>query len=116
MTSNYANNVEVQMRKGMIEFCTLLTLSGDPMYASEILERLKEADLIVVEGTLYPLLTRLRREDLLSYEWVESRSGPPRKYYRITSKGRQVLKTLSSTWKQFSASIENFVSQYEKNR
>ncbi len=116
MSDSHAENAEVQMRKGMIEFCTLLALSGEPMYASEILAGLKKADLIVVEGTLYPLLSRLRREELLTYEWEESSAGPPRKYYRLTTQGKQTLKTLMGTWKQLSASIETFVAQYEKNR
>src|SRR5690606_22892843 len=74
-------NTKAQMRKGTLEFCTLLVISGGPVYASDILKQLKKADLIVVEGTLYPLLTRLKNSKLLTYEWQESKNGPPRKYY-----------------------------------
>ena len=77
------DNVRSQMRKGMLEYCILLLLHKEPSYASDIIQKLKEARLIVVEGTLYPLLTRLKNDDLLSYEWVESTQGPPRKYYTL---------------------------------
>lgn len=82
------NNVKSQMRKGMLEYCIMLLLHKEPAYASDIIQKLKEARLIVVEGTLYPLLTRLKNDDLLSYEWIESTQGPPRKYYRLTAKER----------------------------
>ncbi len=82
------DNVKSQMRKGMLEYCIMLLLHKEPAYASDIIQKLKEAQLIVVEGTLYPLLTRLKNDDLLSYEWVESTQGPPRKYYKLTEKGR----------------------------
>ena len=78
------DNVKSQMRKGMLEYCIMLLLHKEPSYASDIIQKLKEAQLIVVEGTLYPLLTRLKNDDLLSYEWVESTQGPPRKYYKLT--------------------------------
>lgn len=78
------DNVKSQMRKGMLEYCIMLLLHKEPAYASDIIQKLKEAQLIVVEGTLYPLLTRLKNDDLLSYEWVESTQGPPRKYYKLT--------------------------------
>lgn len=84
------DNVKSQMRKGMLEYCILLLLHREPSYASDIILNLKEAKLIVVEGTLYPLLTRLKNDDLLSYEWVESTQGPPRKYYRLTPKGGRI--------------------------
>ena len=77
------DNVKSQMRKGMLEYCIMLLLHKEPAYASDIIQKLKEAQLIVVEGTLYPLLTRLKNDDLLSYEWVESTQGPPRKYYNL---------------------------------
>ena len=115
MVNAHADNTEIQMRKGMLEFCTLLAISEQARYASEILERLRQAELIVVEGTLYPLLSRLRREELLKYEWVESTSGPPRKYYKLTPQGRQTLKQLLGTWKQLSTSISSFVSAYADN-
>ena len=79
------DNVKSQMRKGMLEYCILLLLHREPSYASDIIQKLKDAKLIVVEGTLYPLLTRLKNDGLLSYEWVESTQGPPRKYYKLTS-------------------------------
>ena len=85
------DNVKSQMRKGMLEYCIMLLLHKEQSYASDIIQRLKEARLIVVEGTLYPLLTRLKNDDLLSYEWVESTQGPPRKYYQITEKGEVFL-------------------------
>ena len=85
------DNVKSQMRKGMLEYCILLLLHREPSYASDIIQNLKEAKLIVVEGTLYPLLTRLKNDDLLAYEWVESTQGPPRKYYTLTDQGRQTI-------------------------
>ena len=85
------DNVKSQMRKGMLEYCIMLLLHKEPSYASDIIQKLKEAQLIVVEGTLYPLLTRLKNDDLLSYEWVESTQGPPRKYYKLTEQGEVFL-------------------------
>lgn len=95
-----------QMRKGLLEFCTLLIIARGEVYASDILMELKKADLLVVEGTLYPLLSRLRSEGLLSYRWEESESGPPRKYYSLTNSGTESLQKLKQTWKTLSASIE----------
>jgi PadR family transcriptional regulator PadR len=94
-------NVEktkAQMRKGVLEYCILSIISASEVYASDIIDRLKEAQLIVVEGTLYPLLTRLKNDNLLSYRWEESRSGPPRKYYTITVEGHKFLKDLDTGW------------------
>ena len=91
-------NTKAQMRKGVLEFCILSTLSKNDHYPSEIIEKLKDSKLIVVEGTLYPLLTRLKNDGLLSYRWEESTSGPPRKYYRLTPLGEQFLKELHNTW------------------
>lgn len=105
-----ADNTQSQMRKGILEFCILLIVSKDEAYASEILVRLKEADLLVVEGTLYPLLSRLRSNGLLSYEWKESKNGPPRKYYSLTKEGRAVLKDLTATWRSLSDSITSLLS------
>ena len=99
------DNTRAQMRKGILEFCILLIISQGKTYASDILKELKAADLIVVEGTLYPLLTRLRNEELLSYDWEESASGPPRKYYSLTPQGRTFLKALSDTWENLDKSI-----------
>lgn len=93
-------NVKAQMRKGVLEFCILSVLSREDAYTSEIIDKLKEARLIVVEGTLYPLLTRLKNDGLLTYRWEESMSGPPRKYYKITAQGKQFLKELNETWNE----------------
>ena len=91
-------NAKSQMRKGMLEYCVLLLLSNEASYANNIIARLKKAQMLVVEGTLYPLLTRLKKEGLLSYEWQESTQGPPRKYYCLTDEGRTFLKELDSSW------------------
>lgn len=101
------DNVRSQMRKGMLEYCILLLLHQEPSYASDIIQKLKEARLIVVEGTLYPLLTRLKNDDLLSYEWVESNQGPPRKYYRLTSQGEQFLEGLEAAWGELATTVNH---------
>jgi PadR family transcriptional regulator, regulatory protein PadR len=98
-------NTKAQMRKGVLEFCILSILSHGDAYPSEIIERMKEAKLIVVEGTLYPLLTRLKNMGLLSYRWEESTSGPPRKYYKLTPVGEEFLAELESTWDELVASV-----------
>ena len=108
-----AENSKAQMRKGLLEFCILLLISKKALYASDILKKLKEADLIVVERTLYPLLSRLRTEELVSYEWQESKSGPPRKYYTLTKKGKDALKDLVATWTSLSDSIHSLLSPRE---
>ncbi|MDO4319042.1 MAG: PadR family transcriptional regulator [Bacteroidales bacterium] len=104
------DNLKSQMRKGMLEFCVLLLLKRGPAYASEMIGGLKEARLIVVEGTLYPLLTRLKNDGLLSYEWQESTSGPPRKYYSLTPIGRQFLDQLTEAWNEISDSVNHLNS------
>ena len=86
------------MRKGVLEYCILSIIKQKEVYASDIIFQLKEAELIVVEGTLYPLLTRLKNDDLLSYRWEESKSGPPRKYYEITTGGKNFLEDLDKSW------------------
>lgn len=91
-------NTKAQMRKGVLEFCILSILENEEAYPSEIIEKLKEGKLIVVEGTLYPLLTRLKNANLLQYRWEESKSGPPRKYYSLTDEGKAFLKELENTW------------------
>ena len=101
------NNVKSQMRKGMLEYCIMLLLHKESAYASDIILKLKEARLIVVEGTLYPLLTRLKNDDILSYEWVESTQGPPRKYYRLTEKGEMFLTELETAWKELSDTVNH---------
>ena len=89
---------KAQMRKGVLELCILSIIAEKDAYASDILEKLKEAKLIVVEGTLYPLLTRLKNEGMLNYRWEESKSGPPRKYYTLTEIGIKVLDDLNVNW------------------
>src|SRR6476620_11915207 len=96
------DNTQAQMRKGVLEFCILSVLSHKEVYTSDISGKLKEARLIVVEGTLYPLLTRLKNAGLLSYRWVESSSGPPRKYFSLTPTGETFYQELFSTWKELS--------------
>ncbi|GAT63927.1 PadR family transcriptional regulator [Paludibacter jiangxiensis] len=101
-----ADNVKSQMRKGILEYCILLILDKKPSYASDIITALKEAKIIVVEGTLYPLLTRLKNSDLLAYQWEESTQGPPRKYYSLTEKGELFLLELEKAWDELSETIE----------
>ncbi|MRT94443.1 PadR family transcriptional regulator [Ancylomarina sp. 16SWW S1-10-2] len=93
-------NTKAQMRKGVLEYCILSLLSKNDAYASDIIKKLKEAKMIVVEGTLYPLLTRLKNAGLLSYRWEESKQGPPRKYYGITETGRAFLIELDGSWQE----------------
>lgn len=100
-----AENTQTQMRKGILEYCVLLIISRGEIYASDIIAELKQAKLLVVEGTLYPLLTRLKNNGLLSYNWVESTSGPPRKYYMLTDAGKGILKQLDTTWEELSYAI-----------
>lgn len=100
-------NTQVQMRKGILEFCILEIISRGEVYASDMLDELTAAKMIVVEGTLYPLLTRLKNAGLLDYTWVESSAGPPRKYYKLTATGQQFLEQLRLTWQEVVASIEH---------
>ena len=100
-----AENVKSQMRKGILEYCILLIVKKEPAYSSDIIQKLQEAKLIVVEGTLYPLLSRLKNSELLSYRWVESTQGPPRKYYQLTEKGEQFLKELENSWEELTNTI-----------
>lgn len=105
---------KTQMRKGILEYCILSIIKrGGDAYASDIIDELKKSEMIVVEGTLYPLLTRLKNENLLNYRWEESTSGPPRKYYTLTELGNEFLVELSLTWKQLVKAVNN-VTQ-EKN-
>ena len=99
-------NTQAQMRKGVLEFCILSILSHKEVYPSDIIARMKEARLIVVEGTLYPLLTRLKNAGLLTYRWVESKSGPPRKYYSLTPIGETFLEELRQTWKELVEAVD----------
>lgn len=100
------DNVKVQMRKGILEYCILAMLSREDSYAPKIIAELKEAQMIVVEGTLYPILTRLKNAGLLSYRWEESPQGPPRKYYILTEDGRKHLKLLDEAWDEMVAQIQ----------
>ena len=95
-----ADNIKSQMRKGYLEYCILLILRKKPAYTSDIISELKEAKLIVVEGTLYPLLTRLKNGELLDYKWEESTQGPPRKYYEMTPQGSLFLDELEISWNE----------------
>src|SRR6478752_7809885 len=99
-------NTQVQMRKGILEFCILHIISRGEVYASDMLDELTVAKIIVVEGTLYPLLTRLKNAGLLEYKWIESKSGPPRKYYKLTDKGGKFLQGLAETWDDLVHSTE----------
>ena len=105
MESN-SENVRSQMRKGVLEYCILCILSRKEAYASSILEDLKAANMLVVEGTLYPLLIRQKHQGLLSYRWEESTQGPPRKYYVITEKGRAQLSEMDAAWQELVNSID----------
>ena len=98
-------NTKAQMRKGVLEFCILSVLKEKEAYTSEILDTLKEAKLLVVEGTIYPLLTRLKNDGILSYRWEESTSGPPRKYYGLTEMGQIFLNELDKTWIELSNAV-----------
>lgn len=104
-------NTKAQMRKGILEYCILSIISKGEIYASDILERLKDAKLIVVEGTLYPLLTRLKNDGLLAYSWQESTMGPPRKYYKLTAEGEQFLLALNKSWEELLFSVERATKQ-----
>ncbi|QOI97524.1 MAG: PadR family transcriptional regulator [Flammeovirgaceae bacterium] len=104
-------NTQVQMRKGVLEYCVLHIISRGEVYASDLLDELTNARMIVVEGTLYPLLTRLKNSGLLEYKWVESKSGPPRKYYKLTDKGMKFLQKLTETWDEVIHSTEMITSR-----
>ncbi|WP_430811735.1 MULTISPECIES: PadR family transcriptional regulator [unclassified Carboxylicivirga] len=99
-------NAKAQMRKGVLEYCILLILSKGDAYASDIIKQLKEARMIVVEGTLYPLLTRLKNAQLLSYRWEESTQGPPRKYYALSDDGRAFLGEMDASWQALVSAVE----------
>ncbi len=99
------------MRKGILEYCILALIGKGEVYASDIIESLKDAKLIVVEGTLYPLLTRLKNAGLLSYSWKESDQGPPRKYYSLTETGQLFINELSKTWKELTSSVNKITKE-----
>jgi len=104
-------NTQAQMRKGVLEFCILSIISQGEIYPSDIIMKMKEAKLIVVEGTLYPLLTRLKNAGLLAYSWVESNAGPPRKYYKLTPLGDEFLKELRVTWAELVSAVNQTAKQ-----
>jgi PadR family transcriptional regulator, regulatory protein PadR len=106
-------NAKAQMRKGVLEYCILSILSGNDAYTSDLISELKKAQMIVVEGTLYPLLTRLKNAELLSYRWEESTQGPPRKYYALTEKGRDFLNELDQSWTELVDAVSLI---HQKNR
>lgn len=104
--NNITENSKIQMRRGILEYSILLVLQHGDDYASSIIQKLKDVDIIIVEGTLYPLLIRLKNLGLLTYRWEESPQGPPRKYYMITDKGREQLRELDATWAEIVRSVE----------
>lgn len=106
-----ADNIKSQMRKGYLEYCILLILKKKASYASDIISELKDAKMIVVEGTLYPLLTRLKNAELLDYRWEESSQGPPRKYYEMTQKGIIFLEELENAWEE----VNLVISKLKRN-
>jgi PadR family transcriptional regulator, regulatory protein PadR len=108
---DFIDNSAAQMRKGTLEFSVILVISDSEVYASDILSKLKERDLLVVEGTLYPILSRLKDAELVTYIWIESPDGPPRKYYKLTPKGREALKQMKENW----SSLNNSINQLIKN-
>jgi len=108
-------NTKAQMRKGVLEYCILSVLRDNDAYVAEILDTLKDAKLLVVEGTIYPLLTRLKNAGLLLYRWEESTGGPPRKYYGLTDTGREFLKELTYTWEELQTAVTIVTTQKNKN-
>jgi PadR family transcriptional regulator PadR len=104
-------NIKSQMRKGLLEYCILTIISRGEAYASDILDTLREANLLVVEGTVYPLLTRMKNEGMLTYRWQESTGGPPRKYYSLTSEGQYLLSQLDAEWKAINDSIDQVINR-----
>jgi PadR family transcriptional regulator PadR len=105
------DNIQVQLRKGILELCILNIISRGEVYASDMISELTQAKMMVVEGTLYPLLTRLKNSGFLDYKWVESPSGPPRKYYMLTESGRLFLNELDSTWLELVASVSQIMNK-----
>ena len=104
-----SENFKIQLRKGLLEFCILQVLLKDKLYTSEIIERLNNSKIIVVEGTVYPLLSRLKNKGFVDNEWIESKQGPPRKYFFLTKKGRTYLSELVSSYKEVNSSIEKLI-------
>lgn len=104
-------NTSSQMRKGILEFCILSIIKKGEVYPSDIIEKMKSANIVIFEGTLYPLLTRLKNAELLTYRWVESNSGPPRKYFSLTEKGDTFYNELESTWNQLSNAVKTITEK-----
>ncbi|MCW5914700.1 MAG: PadR family transcriptional regulator [Chitinophagaceae bacterium] len=104
-------NTASQMRKGVLEFCILSVIKSGEVYPSEIIDAMKAANLNLLEGTLYPLLTRLKNAELLNYRWVESTGGPPRKYFSLTEKGLTFYKELEATWNELANAVETITSE-----
>jgi PadR family transcriptional regulator PadR len=113
--SNNLENTQAQMRRGVLEFCILSILSHEEVYPSDIISRMKKSRLIVVEGTLYPLLTRLKNAGLLQYRWEESKSGPPRKYISLTPIGEKFLEELRLTWNELVEAVNLTISKPENH-
>ena len=105
------DNIQVQLRKGVLELCILDIISRGEVYTSDMLAELTEARMMVVEGTLYPLLSRLKNAGYLEYKWLESNAGPPRKYYLLTDSGRQFLSGLENTWQEMGASVSSIMTK-----
>ena len=108
-------NTQIQMKKGVLEYCILHIISRGEVYASDMLGELTKARMIIVEGTLYPLLSRLKNSGLVDYKWVESKSGPPRKYYTLTAEGKKFLNGLEETWKEIQYSTSQITNNYSSN-
>jgi PadR family transcriptional regulator PadR len=102
-------NTASQMKKGVLEFCILSIIKKGEAYPSDIIEKMKTANFILFEGTLYPLLTRLKNAELLSYRWVESNSGPPRKYFSLTEKGIAFYNELENTWNELAGAVKKVI-------
>lgn len=110
MSTINTDNIQSQMKKGVLEFCILTIISRGEAYPSDIAYELKESGMQVLEGTLYPLLTRLKNAGYLDYRWVESNSGPPRKYFTLTDNGKEFYKSLEATWIEISRSVQNITT------
>lgn len=108
------DNTQSQMRKGVLEFCILSIIRQGEVYPSDIIEKMREAKLDILEGTLYPLLTRLKNANLLSYRWVESNSGPPRKYFSMTETGELFYKQLEATWNELTEAVNQLTQSIQK--
>jgi len=104
-------NSKAQMKKGILEYCILSIISREEAYASDIIDEMKKSKLLVVEGTLYPLLSRLKNDGLLNYNWVESKSGPPRKYYQLSDDGKKFLEELGQTWKELATAVSHITNK-----